>query len=435
MSLDCNRDHFQNTSFKKNNLTMPRRGGKSKQSRFKRRKGYNKKKNPKSKARKQKKDSTAIFPILDQKIISDLASANKIQRSEKYVPDAFLEVLYCGSPPDAVSTESEPLLNPRLRFAADRLYDFDIEDEMSPVQVRSTKLLNYLTPILYQFYAYQQYIHKYDYAELIVIETKEKDKLRDLVPCAQTKTRMNLSHEKIVSMFYLSNAECIISYFQALGFDSEKGEIDDNLKLVKYIQDNNKMRGTHFPVVLCADGDGLACGQIIKRPNSCGNIKKNALAFEENIKWSCNNSHYDLLNIHLKEKYVYAVDIFAEANFGENEMLSNSNDIFEEKSMEVHQTDPDYVSNEFLYAYHHGKPADIVSRKYEPLLHPKLKFNKDVPLKLNDVESTGPSRMPPHKVRYMKLINYIGPINNINITMIILEWWLLKAERMINYEI
>ena len=160
------------------------------------------------------------------------------------MPNAFVYAYYNGQQPTIVSTKYEPLLHPELKFGNDKLSNSDIDNhnrstgssQMLPYQVRCMKLLRYISPILYQFYAYQQYKHKYNYSGMIIIEARRNDKLQDLVPNCKPKMGINLCDDKVLSILYLSDAKMIKLYWQAVGL--EKKNIDAYLKTVRMIQND-----------------------------------------------------------------------------------------------------------------------------------------------------------------------------------------------------
>ena len=169
------------------------------------------------------------------------------------------------------------------------------------------KLLHYIAPILFQFYAYQQYKHNYDYSGLIVIEAKDNDKLKDLVPNCKQGARMELYDNKMISVLYLSNETMIKSYFKAIQMKNKC--YNTHLNAVNIIKNDskNKTKGIWFPMFISVKPDNWICSALQTRPNLCNDIKTEGLRFEQNMNKS-GMSECPLLNIKLKEQIVFAMD-------------------------------------------------------------------------------------------------------------------------------
>ena len=158
---------------------------------------------------------------------------------------------------------------------------------------------------------------------MIVIETRENAKLKDVIPnCQAQSTRMDLCDGSVVSISYLSDAKMIKLYFKAAGLKQK--QIDDYLNSVNMIQNDpmNVMKGTYYPVAVNAIADGYFSGMIQRRPDSwCNDMQTDGLLFHQNIKQS-GLWKSQLLNVYLKEKIVFALDIFTSVSIEDLTNLS-----------------------------------------------------------------------------------------------------------------
>ena len=231
---------------------------------------------------------------------------NDYNKANCFASEPFFVALYGGKQPnkdDTILTEYRALLHPRPTFN-DKLVS--INDDL-PHQVRYMKLFNYIAQILFQFYAYQQYKHNYDYSGMLVMEARDYDTLQDLVPNCKQGERMDLCENKMISILYLTNEKMIKPYLKAIGIEEKDyGKYLDPVNDVKN-DSKNEMTGQSFPCLINFKCEGWQFLSTLNAPNSCDDIQTEALLLEKNINQS-GLQNCQMLNIRLKEQKVFALN-------------------------------------------------------------------------------------------------------------------------------
>eukprot|EP00483_Globobulimina_turgida_P002180 UN02182 len=205
----------------------------------------------------------------------------------------LLHALHAGKSHAVISVKYEALQHPQISFPGTKQSDTDTVHSMNELneiqttsrQSRWMKLSQYLAPIIWQFYSYQQMVYQYNFSGMIIIETRPNHKLEDIVPNCNSKQPMDINKDSIITVTYLKDAECIDFFLKYCGLSRKYRE--GALNAVGVASNHRN----YIPVTLSVPADGYTPTFIIKKPDECQIMQVEAKDFGNNLMksglWTC----------------------------------------------------------------------------------------------------------------------------------------------------
>eukprot|EP01084_Bolivina_argentea_P141747 249062_1 len=197
----------------------------------------------------------------------------------KYAPLSFAKSLFCKAVPVS-------------------LYGYGPNHPL-PLRIRCSKLLGYLCPILFSFYAYQQMLNDCDFHGIVVVKPQTDDTFKHVIPNCKDGEPMDLKKNTAVTIVYLKNKKQIDLFFDAI----------KNISAKRGCQSRYNEQYCN----LCVLFPGFGSVQLkLQYPSYVVDIETEAKLFEKSLHKS-KLYRCDALNIYLYEQYVFALDIFGSA--------------------------------------------------------------------------------------------------------------------------
>eukprot|EP01084_Bolivina_argentea_P037838 69973_1 len=240
------------------------------------------------------------------------------------ISNTLFHTITSGKQPDVVTVRRELLLYPaptliEFNMSRNTMYyvdctkpiEQDVDLYQTPTsntsirQLRLTKLIKYLQSILFQFYSYQQILHKINHPGMILIELQENVKLQDIVQNGKPRQPMHLNKQlAMVTIAYLKNRKQIDFFFRCLNLSYK--DFETTFAVFKTFRNLNTI---YMPICVHIPAEKLQLKHCLKQPDSSKDMEIEAKLFEKNLHKSGLNT-CQLLNINLYDKYVFALDVF-----------------------------------------------------------------------------------------------------------------------------